>query len=413
MPNHPKNLSIQQFTYDLPDERIAKYPLLERDASKLLVYRDGKITERIFRELPEELPEHALLVFNTTRVVRARMIMKRESGAAVEIFCTDAADNSVDFVQLLQTKNSVQLRAFIGNGKRWKENESLVSELKINETNVRLMANRVGVANDQSIIQLSWTPSDFSFAEILDEVGKIPLPPYLNRDEEVSDSERYQTIYAQQKGSVAAPTAGLHFTENVLAQLKTKNIRLANVTLHVGAGTFKPVKAELMQGHEMHREQVSIPKSLVDQLLLQNGNPVVAVGTTSMRTLESLYWFGKQLSLNPGKHVDSLFVSQWEPYNDATDVPAPVALRAVSDWMRENNHEEVKGYTQILIAPGYTFKIVDALVTNFHQPQSTLLLLVSAFIGDDCKLVYDYALQHDFRFLSYGDSSLLWKNKFF
>lgn len=409
MIEHPESLSIKDFTYNLPEERIARYPLSERDASKLLVYKDGEISEKIFSQIGEELPENSLLVFNATRVVRARLLMQRISGATVEIFCTDASDNSVDFVKLLETKKEVSIKAFIGNGKRWKEDEELILDLKIQDSNIQLRARRIGISNDQSIIKLFWNVAEFSFAEILEAVGKIPLPPYLNREEEISDSERYQTIYAQHNGSVAAPTAGLHFTTTVLENLKSKKINFAEVTLHVGAGTFKPVKADTMSGHDMHREQIIIPKSLVEQILAQKENPIVVVGTTALRTLESLYWFGKQIITQPGRHFDSLFVSQWEPYDKTPDVPVQIALRAILDWMRENNRSEISGYTQILIAPGYTFKIVNGLITNFHQPQSTLLLLVSAFIGDDCKRVYEYALKNDFRFLSYGDSSLLWR----
>jgi S-adenosylmethionine:tRNA ribosyltransferase-isomerase len=285
----------------------------------------------------------------------------------------------------------------------------LQAKIRSGETEITLHAQRAGNANDQSIVKLSWTPAEFSFSEIIEAAGKIPLPPYLNREEEEVDEERYQTIYAQHNGSVAAPTAGLHFTPAVLKTLEEKNIKLENVTLHVGAGTFKPVKAEQMSGHDMHREQIIIPRALIEKLLAQKDAPVIAVGTTALRTLESIYWFGKQLITQPGRHFDSLFVGQWEPYENAPDVPLPVTLRAILDWMTENNHSELKGFTQILIAPGYSFKVVDALVTNFHQPQSTLLLLVSAFIGDDCKKVYDYALANNFRFLSYGDSSLLWR----
>jgi S-adenosylmethionine:tRNA ribosyltransferase-isomerase len=411
MEKHPGILSIKDFTYELPDDRIARYPVAQRDASKLLVYRDGKIAEKKFFQITDEIPSGALLVFNNTRVVRARILMQRISGATVEIFCTDAADSSVDFVKLLQAKAAVTIRAFIGNGKRWKDDEALQVKIGSGENEIVLKATREGNTTDQSIVKLSWTPAELSFAEIIEATGKIPLPPYLDREEEAVDEERYQTIYAQHNGSVAAPTAGLHFTPDVLKSLEAKNIAFENVTLHVGAGTFKPVKAEQMSGHDMHREQVIIPRSLIEKLLSQKEAPVIAVGTTALRTLESIYWFGKQLITQPGRHFETLFVGQWEPYENAPAVPLPVALRAILDWMTENNHNELKGYTQILIAPGYSFKVADALVTNFHQPQSTLLLLVSAFIGDDCKRVYEYALQNDFRFLSYGDSSLLWRKE--
>ena len=406
---HPKHLSIKNFTYDLPEEQVAKYPLADRDSSKLLVYKNSEIYEKTFRDIVVELPEKTLLVFNTTRVIRARLLMERKSGARVEVFCTDVADNSVDFVNLLQKDKEVELCAFIGNGKRWKADEELIGNLEIQGTPVRLIAKRLRVINDQSVIKLTWTPSAYTLAEILDAFGKIPLPPYLNREEEKIDADRYQTVYAKHNGSVAAPTAGLHFTNHVLEKLKLKINKFAEVTLHVGAGTFKPVKADTMDGHAMHREQIIVSRELVEQILEQKTDAIVAVGTTAMRTLESLYWFGKQIITQPGSHFDSLFVSQWEPYEQSPDIPAPVALRAILDWMLENKLSEVKGYTQILIAPGYSFKIVSGLITNFHQPQSTLLLLVSAFIGPDCERVYQFALKSNFRFLSYGDSSLLWR----
>jgi S-adenosylmethionine:tRNA ribosyltransferase-isomerase len=406
---HPGLLAIKDFTYDLPDEKIAKYPLPERDASRLLVYRDGAISEKKFFQLSEELSEHSLLIFNNTRVVRARLLLQRISGATVEIFCTDAADSAMDFTRLLGIKKEVLVRAFVGNGKRWKEDEALQLKIKTKENPILLNAVRAGTVNDQSIIKLSWEPAELSFAEIIEAAGKIPLPPYMDREEEAVDEERYQTVYAKHKGSVAAPTAGLHFTEKVLQSLEAKKITAANVTLHVGAGTFKPVKAGEMSGHEMHREQISVSKELIEKILAQKNAPVVAVGTTALRTIVSLNWFGKQISTQPGRHFENLFVGQWEPYENTPDVPAPVALRAILDWMRENGHEELRGYTQVLIAPGYEFKIVNGLITNFHQPQSTLLLLVAAFIGDDYKRVYRYALENEFRFLSYGDSSLLWR----
>ena len=406
---HPKHLSIKNFTYDLPEEQVAKYPWADRDSSKLLVYKNSEIYEKTFRDIVVELPEKTLLVFNTTRVIRARLLMERKSGARVEVFCTDVADNSVDFVNLLQKDKEVELCAFIGNGKRWKADEELIGNLEIQGTPVRLIAKRLRVINDQSVIKLTWTPSAYNLAEILDAFGKIPLPPYLNREEEKIDADRYQTVYAKHNGSVAAPTAGLHFTNHVLEKLKLKINKFAEVTLHVGAGTFKPVKADTMDGHAMHREQIIVSRELVEQILEQKTDAIVAVGTTAMRTLESLYWFGKQIITQPGSHFDSLFVSQWEPYEQSPDIPAPVALRALLDWMLENKLSEVKGYTQILIAPGYSFKIVSGLITNFHQPQSTLLLLVSAFIGPDCERVYQFALKSNFRFLSYGDSSLLWR----
>lgn len=400
-------ISIHDFTYELPDERIARYPLADRDQSKLLVYKQGMISENHFHQLAENIPAKSLLVFNTTRVVRARLLMKRISGAMIEIFCTDAAGSTVDFVKQLQTKGSVDVLAFVGNGKRWKADEKL--ELPLEDEKTILFAERIGSDGDQFVIRLSWTPADYTFAEILDAAGKIPLPPYLGRDEEVSDAERYQTIYAKQEGSVAAPTAGLHFTDRVMEDLRKKEISFAELALHVGAGTFKPVKADTMAGHEMHREQIFIPADVLNKILDPEKKPVIAVGTTALRSLESIYWFGRQLVLNPGRYTDSVFVGQWEPYDGAPEVPVPIALRAVLDWLRENGKTEAVGYTQLLIAPGYSFKIADALITNFHQPKSTLLLLVAAFTGENFRKVYDYALENDFRFLSYGDSSLLWR----
>lgn len=407
MKSKPGEISIHDFTYDLPDERIARHPLANRDQSKLLVYKSGNISESRFADLPSEIPAQALMVFNNTRVVRARLQLKRVSGAAVEIFCTDAAGSTVDFVKQLQTKATVDVLAFVGNGKRWKDGEKL--ELVFADGKTVLFAERIGQSGDQFIIRLSWTPADFTFAEILDAAGKIPLPPYLGREEELDDSERYQTVYAKQEGSVAAPTAGLHFTDNLLQRLREKEISFAELALHVGAGTFKPVKADTMADHEMHREQIIISAAVIDALIDPKQKPVIAVGTTALRSLESIYWFGRQLVLNPGRHFDSVFVGQWEPYEESTEVPVLVALRAVKDWLREGKKAEAVGYTQLLIAPGYQFKMVDALITNFHQPQSTLLLLVAAFIGEDFRKVYDYALANDFRFLSYGDGSLLWR----
>jgi S-adenosylmethionine:tRNA ribosyltransferase-isomerase len=403
---HPRSLQIADYAYHLPDEQIAKHPLADRDRSRLLMYRKGEITETQFCSLPDFIPAQAQLIFNTTRVVRARMLMQRETGGRIEIFCTDSAQATVPFSLLLQQKNTVDILAFVGNAKRWKEAEIL--ETKLDDGSLILQAKRIGISNDQSMVQLTWEPSALSFAEVLEATGKIPLPPYIDREEEADDSDRYQTVYAKEKGSVAAPTAGLHFSDQVMRQLKEKQVHFSELTLHVGAGTFKPVKSETMQDHEMHREQIIVSYETVISLLDAAKQPVIAVGTTSARSLESLYWFGRQLVLNPGVHVHELFVSQWEPYTDGPEVPVPVALRAVADWMREQNKNEITGHTQLMIAPSYRFRIVKGLITNFHQPQSTLLLLVAAFIGEDYRKVYEYALQHDFRFLSYGDGSLLW-----
>jgi S-adenosylmethionine:tRNA ribosyltransferase-isomerase len=406
---HPKDIRISDFSYALPDDRIALHPLSERDASKLLVYREGKISESLFRDLAAEISSNALLVFNNTRVIRARLHFQRETGAWIELFCTEAVEPYPDFARTLTHRGSVVLRAFVGNGKRWKTGEVLQQEIHVHEKSMHLTAEKIAPVDEQWLIKLAWSEETISFAEVLEAVGKIPLPPYLNREEDAEDEERYQTIFAQHKGSVAAPTASLHFTPTVLQDLQEKEIRTAEVTLHVGAGTFKPVKSERMEDHLMHCEQVLIPRTLIEQLIAQKNEPVVAAGTTSLRTLESIYWFGQKLVSQPGRSVADLFVDQWEPYVTTSEVPTPIALRAVLDWMNENNKSVLTGETRLLIAPGYTFRIASGLITNFHQPQSTLLLLVAAFVGEDFRKIYDFALEHEFRFLSYGDGSLLWR----
>lgn len=412
MSTDPRAISINDYTYELPDARIAQHPLPQRDASKLLVYRPsaasgqaGQISDQLFSSLAEHLSTGSLIVFNTTRVVRARLLMRRATGAQIEIFCTDAADTSRDFVKILGEKSSVIVTAFVGNSKKWIEKEILTAQFE----GCNLSARKIAAQGDQWSVELSWTPTDLTFAEVLDFAGKIPLPPYMHREEEADDSDRYQTIFATQKGSVAAPTAGLHFTTSVVHALQTKGITTCAVTLHVGAGTFKPVKSETMSGHEMHREQIDVAAEVINDLAAFHGKGITAVGTTALRTLESIYWFGRQLVLQPGQFRSSLFVSQWEPYDGGPDVPALVAIRAVQDWMREYNHTSLTGFTQLLIAPGYKFRMVNALVTNFHQPQSTLLLLVAAFVGEDFRQIYDHALENEYRFLSYGDSSLLFR----
>lgn len=407
MSTDPRNISIQSYTYQLPDERIAQHPLAERDASKLLVYRDGTITDAQFASVAEHLQEGSLIVFNTTRVVRARLLLRRATGAQIEIFCTDAADTSRDFVRTLNEKAKVTVIAFVGNSKKWNGEEVLSAQFGA----CTLTAKKIAPSGDQWNVELSWTPAGLTFAEVLELAGKIPLPPYMHRDEEATDAERYQTIFATQEGSVAAPTAGLHFTTNVVQAVRNKGVKMCAVTLHVGAGTFKPVKAETMAGHDMHREQIIVAREIVDDLIAHYSKGITAVGTTALRTLESIYWFGRQLVLQPGQFRGNLFVGQWEPYESGPEVPTMVALNAVKDWMREYNHADVTGFTQLLIAPGYRFRVVNALITNFHQPQSTLLLLVAAFAGEDFRRIYEHALNNDYRFLSYGDSSLLFRNQ--
>lgn len=402
----PRSISIQDYTYELPDSRIAQHPLEERDMSRLLVYRNGDIVGTVFRDLVSHLQKGSLVVFNNTRVVRARLLMQRATGGLVEIFCTDAADISRNFTLTLQTTHSVEVIAFVGNSRRWKEEEELVMEFP----GGKLHARKIAPVAEQWKVQLSWTPEELTFADVLDAAGKIPLPPYMHRDEEQTDSDRYQTVFAETSGSVAAPTASLHFTDDMLTLLTAKEIASAIVTLHVGAGTFKPVKSDTMSGHDMHREQINVTRVALQQLIAHLDKGIIAAGTTALRTIESLYWFGRRLVLNPGEYRSELFVGQWEPYEGGPEVPTKVALQSLLDWMIENNHALVSGFTQILIAPGYKFRLANGLITNFHQPQSTLLLLVAAFVGEDFRKIYDYALANNYRFLSYGDSSLLFRN---
>jgi S-adenosylmethionine:tRNA ribosyltransferase-isomerase len=403
----PKTISIHDYTYELPEDRIAKHPLAVRDASKLLIYKNGNISERLFRNLAEELPEETLLVFNNTRVIRARLAFYRETGGRIELFCTEP-DQPADIQVLLQQVQTCKMKCLVGNLKKWKTGEVLLMQLEVNGKPITFSAHYEAPVSDLHRVRFEWT-GDVHFADVLEACGKIPLPPYMKRDEESGDSERYQTIFAEQQGSVAAPTASLHFTPQVLEELQQKNITTEYVTLHVGAGTFKPVKSDTLAAHDMHREEIFVPFSLVEKFASGKYKTIVAAGTTALRTIESLYWFGLKMLNNPGKHYDRLFVSQWEPYEYETVAPAPVVFRALRDWMQENNIRVLSGTTGILIAPGYRFQAASGLITNFHQPESTLLLLVAAFTNENHNRVYDYALQHDFRFLSYGDSSLLWR----
>lgn len=387
-----KSLSIQDFDYPLPDDRIAKYPLKERDHSKLLHYDGGAVSEAHFYDLPDLLPKDALLVINDTRVIRARLIFHRPTGGRVEVFCLDPADPSL-YELSLSAKNTCVWHCLVGNSKKWKEG-ALTIEMPDGRT---FSAERVDVEN--GLVRFFWT-GETAFGEMLEQLGELPIPPYLNRDTEESDLTTYQTVYAVQEGSVAAPTAGLHFTEEVLRKLRDKGIRIAKLTLHVGAGTFLPVKGQTMGEHKMHSEVIRVTRKTLKAIFEQkkSGHPIVAVGTTSTRTLESLYYMGVNVLLGNPKPYH---VEQWDPYGEKfgriTTLEALAALQA----------EEVLGETRLLIEPGFTYRLVDKLITNFHQPHSTLLLLIAAFIGEDWKRVYDYALSHDFRFLSYGDSSLL------
>ena len=429
----PRHIHISDYQYDLPDERIAKFPMARRDQSKLLIYNKGVVGEDVFYHLPDYLPKGALMVFNNTKVIQARMHFRKtdangeHTGALIEVFLLEPAEPA-DYEQMFQTTGHCAWYCLVGNLKKWKEGP-LTRTLNMEHGTLTIKATRGPIHGTSHRIDFEWN-GDVSFATIIDMMGELPIPPYLNRETQDSDKTTYQTVYSKIKGSVAAPTAGLHFTPEVLADLDVHGIEREELTLHVGAGTFKPVKSEEMVGHEMHTEYISVRRETITKLL-NHYCQAIAVGTTSVRTLESLYYMGLKVLANPDLTEDQLHVSQWEPYEReqvkvnsekfaaATSVQqgSPAgncslftvhsSLQALLDWMDAHHLEVLHASTQIIICPGYDYKIVRMLVTNFHQPQSTLLLLVSAFVGGDWRKIYDYALSHDFRFLSYGDSSLL------
>lgn len=401
-------ISIGDYAYELPDARIARYPLAERDQSKLLVWKNGNIQDSQFRNLAEHLPANSLLIFNNTKVIRARLHFQKETGAKIEIFCLDPHEPA-DYQIAFQTTQSCVWKCMIGNQKKWK-GERLRKTIRIDETGIELCAEQIDQAN-KSLIRFSWNNPDFEFSRIIEQAGSLPIPPYLNRETEQSDLERYQTVYSKIKGSVAAPTAGLHFTEKVFNHLQDEGHELAELTLHVGAGTFQPVKSETISGHEMHSEHLYISRDFLNKLIHHSGKKI-AVGTTSVRTLESLYWLGIQAIKNPEINIEDLKVSQWEAYQEKeNNIPDKAALAALIDVLDRNQTDYLSASTQIIIAPGYQFRIVDGLITNFHQPQSTLLLLISAYLGEDWRKIYDHALANDYRFLSYGDSNLYLKTE--
>ncbi|MCY1718781.1 S-adenosylmethionine:tRNA ribosyltransferase-isomerase [Prolixibacteraceae bacterium Z1-6] len=399
-----KDIKISDFTYDLPDERIAKYPLSERDKSKLLTWKNGEIGEDNFNNCASYLPENAQLVFNNTRVIHARLFFRKKTGAKIEIFCLEPVQPA-DYQISFQETQKVSWKCMVGNSKKWKEG-ILKNEFAIDGKPVVLSAEKMGQQGNSFEIEFTWT-GGFHFSEIIEQAGQLPIPPYLNRDTEDSDEETYQTVYAKIDGSVAAPTAGLHFTDAVLGQLAAKNISTKEITLHVGAGTFQPVKSETIEGHTMHHEQVIIPKNIIEGFILNPGN-IIAVGTTSVRSLESLYWIGVQLE-NGTFNSNDPEVQQWEPYENKARISTKKALQNIVVSLESQNLEAIQFSTQIIILPGYDFKIINGMFTNFHQPQSTLLLLISAFLGTKWKAVYNYALENNFRFLSYGDSNLYLK----
>lgn len=397
-------IRIEDFNYILPDERIAKYPLPQRDSSKLLIYRDENVSESLFTLLPEELPGDSLMIFNDTKVLPARLHFQRESGAHIEIFCLEPVF-PVEYVSIFAATDRCRWKCIVGNVKRWK-NDTLSLYNPLNDNDIACMnlkADLVERIGETSIVEFSWD-NGAAFSNVLEVCGSIPIPPYLNRDTEEVDLERYQTLYARFRGSVAAPTAGLHFTDKVLESIRNRNIQTETVCLHVGAGTFLPVKSSLVSEHTMHREPFVVTLSLLEKLLERKGK-VIAVGTTSVRTLESLYYIGVSCIEN-GIPAD---VDQWDPYSRDYEYSLEESLSAIIGYLKDNDKEELSLGTRIIIVPGFPFRVVDVLVTNFHQPQSTLLLLISAFAGGNWKQIYDYALEHDFRFLSYGDSSVLFR----
>ena len=399
-----KHIKISDFNYPLPDERIAKFPLSERDHSKLLVYRHGAVSEDIFTSLPNYLEKGEMMVFNNTKVIQARLHFQKETGALIEVFCLEPAAPNDYALNFQQTERCSWL-CMIGNLKKWKEG-TLRRTVEVKGREVVFTATRKEAYGTSHWIDFDWNDAELTFADLLEAVGELPIPPYLNRKSEESDKRTYQTVYSKIKGSVAAPTAGLHFTERVLKALDEKGIDREELTLHVGAGTFKPVKSSEIEGHEMHTEYVSVKRSTFVKLLAHQCK-TIAVGTTSVRTLESLYYLAEIVRKNPNAEQNDLHVSQWTPYEGNHEMTTEEAIHTLLDYMDRHGLETLHASTQIIIAPGYEYRIVKKMVTNFHQPQSTLLLLVSAFVHGDWKTIYDYALAHDFRFLSYGDSSLL------
>jgi S-adenosylmethionine:tRNA ribosyltransferase-isomerase len=407
---HPKNLLIADFTYDLPAERVAKYPLAERDNSKLLVYESGKIKESIYRYVDEFLPADTLLIFNNTKVIEARLIFQKTTGANIEVFCLEPHEQYVDITSAMLQKGRVLYKCLVGGASKWKHGMILQKEVETNGEKIVLNAAIVDRRIDCFVVELTWRP-EVSFAEMLHAAGFIPLPPYLHREVEESDKNRYQTIYAKEDGSVAAPTAGLHFTDAVFEKLKAKNIKTEFVTLHVGAGTFKPVKTARIDEHEMHAEFIDVTIDAIENLLKYAKKTIVAVGTTSLRTIETLYWMGLKALQNADASLEEISIHQWDPYEQNNqEVTTEEALSALWLWMDKKGLARLITKTQILIAPGYKPKIAKGIITNFHQPQSTLLLLIAAFVGKHWKEIYQYAMDNEFRFLSYGDGCLFWND---
>ena len=405
MSNKTQQIRIEEYDYPLPDERIAKFPLAKRDESKLLLYKDGQVSESVFKHIADYLPAGSLLVYNNTRVIQARLLFQKATGARIEVFCLEPAEPH-DYALIFQQTERCSWICLVGNLKKWKDG-LLTKKVTIQGEEVILSAEKKESHGDSHRIEFTWNNPKYTFADLLDAAGVLPIPPYLHRETEKSDLVTYQTVYSKIKGSVAAPTAGLHFTPEVLADVDAHGIGREEVTLHVGAGTFKPVKSETIEGHEMHTEFISVRRSSIERIQ-KNLGKIIAVGTTSVRTLETLYYIGVKLTSHPDATSEELVVNQWMPYEAENNrIPVAEALQHILDYLDRHQADKLVTATQIIIAPGYEFKIVRGIITNFHQPKSTLLLLISAFVKGNWRTIYDYALSHDFRFLSYGDSSLL------
>jgi S-adenosylmethionine:tRNA ribosyltransferase-isomerase len=400
----PETVYISDYNYELPSANIAEVPLLNRDDSKLLVYKDGKIMDSVFHQLPFYIEPGSTLILNNTRVIEARLLFQKETGATIELFCLEPFELSIE--QAMQQHEKIIWKCLIGGASKWKPGQLLTKPIGDNSGYI-LTARYIEKKEDYFLIEFSWNNASTSFVEVLHETGAIPLPPYIKRKAEKLDWERYQTVFSEQEGSVAAPTAALHFTQNTFQQLKERNVTYDYITLHVGAGTFKPVKSATIAGHSMHAEPFSVKKQVIEELI--KATKIIATGTTSLRTLESLYWISLKLKLSPNAE---LMLDQWEAYaidEQLPNIPAKESFEYLLQWMNENAVTELHCRTSLIIIPGYQFKVAHGLITNFHQPHSTLLLLIAAFIGDNWKKVYAHALQNNYRFLSYGDSSLLWR----
>ena len=400
----PKQIHIADYTYDLPSERIAKYPLENREESKLLVYKNGTLTDSLFKNIIQFIPASSIIVSNNSRVIPARIFFKKETGAVIEIFCLEPIEPADYQTNFAQTQSCVW-KCLVGNRKKWKDG-FLVRELKYEHQSFELKAEIVKNSREDLWISFSWNSSEICFSQVIESIGALPIPPYLERDTENSDYTQYQTIYSKIKGSVAAPTAGLHFTEKLIANLQKDGSQFLELTLHVGAGTFKPVKTETIGNHEMHGEHFSITKTTIEKLCTEQN--IIAIGTTSARTLESLYWIGVSILENTERCIDGVFyIEQWQPYLKETKISKNESYRAIVQKLEQNNETVLHCKTSIIIVPGYKFNVIQQLITNFHQPNSTLILLVAAFVGDRWKSIYNHALGNEYRFLSYGDSSFL------